>query len=130
MFLTANVLIASAPSLLTFLRLLVGSFSFLNNRSDRLWQGPKTIFIYLSSVKQQSSFELLRVDQEAGDMDEVKPNCQEEALLALSLEHELDTRLAVVPQTNQTVHAFDEARNHVLHNRLLNAASKEGCVKD
>ena len=58
----------------------------------------KAILAFLYSMHLKTCLELLRVDQEAGDVDEVEPNCQEERLLALRLEYQSNTGLIVVPE--------------------------------
>ena len=58
----------------------------------------EAILSRLHPVHLKTRLELLRIDQEAGDVDEIEPNCQEERLLALCLEYEGHTGLVVVPE--------------------------------
>ena len=58
----------------------------------------KAVLARLHPMHLKTRLELLRVDQEAGDVDEVEPNCQEECLLPLSLEYQGHAGLVVVPE--------------------------------
>ena len=48
----------------------------------------------------ESSLILLWIDEEAGNVDEIKADGQEEWLLPLSLKDQCHARLVVIPQIN------------------------------
>ena len=57
----------------------------------------EAVLAHLDAMHLETRLELLRVDQETGDVDEVEPDRQEERLLALRLEYQRHAGLVVVP---------------------------------
>lgn len=73
---------------------------------------------------------LLWVDQEAGNVDEVEADSEEERLLALRLEDECDARLIIVSQVDQVTHPVDQLGHQSRNDALLYGAAEDYPVED
>lgn len=75
----------------------------------RMGWTSKTILSLMTTLQLEPCFELLRIDQEARNVDKVEAHSEEQGWLPLRLEHKLDARLVVISQVDQFSHAVEQA---------------------